>query len=528
MPLAFSTAMEGQDIATRGSLLSSLPVDVCDHIFSMMGDDKRDLASLALVNSACRQAARTHQFRIVTLDGSHECEDGILALLQREAMERRDPANCGMTKNPSLGTCIRSIIASESGFKRYMAILWAAGELPPTVDPRQRQEEGVRRVAARLREHRLAIDYFNQVYRPTVSLVIASLPHLTHLKTMPTSDAGGFFLSPHLLHDLTGSTLRHLQLSVTMTKRCPLMDAGFTWPLSSLELHLSWDPSYRESKDFNPDASPYCQRILSLCCTTLEWLRMRVPSVPKNDKRYPDVSVSFDLRFPRLCQLNLLEASSLDPTALASLLTTSESLSVLAIDYTPQAAPQFADDVTVVQPSQLKYHAQSCTDVIYETAETRRLLDRLMPLISSCRALNNLALAFEGTEEPSSSLAAMPVFYAPSLERLSVRVGPASGPGSPGWLVQHANIRSWLWACAPRLRWLAFNRDAYESPLGRCCLFPVREHRARMAAEAERYGGVFPRLMMVYIGNMWFGLVRSGVSTVTARPVYPIVGGKVR
>ncbi|EPE28331.1 F-box [Glarea lozoyensis ATCC 20868] len=81
LPLSVSKVLEGWPV-DPDTLIFRLPSEILSQIVQDI--DKKDLASLALVNSACRQLVRSRQFASVTMNYSEEsCE--ILAQLMRES-----------------------------------------------------------------------------------------------------------------------------------------------------------------------------------------------------------------------------------------------------------------------------------------------------------------------------------------------------------------------------------------------------------------------------------------------------------
>src|ERR1700709_2436054 len=101
--LAFDRVMEGTPVAAPNSALFKIPTEILAIVASHLVTSNDDLASIALVNSDCRQLARSCQFRIVKLDASPRSES-IFGILQREAVERRQ--NYGRTRSLSFSAFI--------------------------------------------------------------------------------------------------------------------------------------------------------------------------------------------------------------------------------------------------------------------------------------------------------------------------------------------------------------------------------------------------------------------------------------
>lgn len=552
--MAFRQVMEGRPVAAQDSWLFLMPAEIHEHIFGFVADDKNDLATLALVNSDCRQIARSYQFRAVTFTSSFQCEEGILALLQREAIERRqDRGDYGMTRKPSLGVCIRRVTATEGGLN-----MWMNANKPG------RQSTFAEQRKWRFRLPRV-IEHLNQVYRPAVLSVIASLPHLDAARILRNSKAGGLVLNEHLLNCLTGSTLRTLELRVTMEGRCPQVVDGVSWPLETLDLRLEWDHhEHISGRGPGPgpgagqlDASAYCDSILRLCCANLERLCICLP--PLRSSMASECPTFFFLQFPRLRRLDTLDAGNLHPLALRSLLTTSRCLSALSIDYTLRHVQEFLGRMGPAMPALevliLRYQA------LYQPGEQhdlplplparprhgrggaaaasrprvvrlpRGVLGRLVPVLSRCPRLRRLSMTFEDAYVPDSQLEVLAGLggdaLVPRLEELHLGAGPTGTPRAPRWLVDHGDVRRVLssgGAAGPGrgpgrgLKKLVLSGDAYLCGGGggaarRYCTLetPIsREHCRLMRREALEYARVLPRLEFVYIGTLSFWIVRVG------------------
>ncbi|KAL3445046.1 hypothetical protein BJX65DRAFT_310202 [Aspergillus insuetus] len=69
-PLTPDRVMEGRPFAARDSRLFKLPLEILSFIIRYLDGDKQSLASLALVNSDCRQLARSCQFQTIVFESS--------------------------------------------------------------------------------------------------------------------------------------------------------------------------------------------------------------------------------------------------------------------------------------------------------------------------------------------------------------------------------------------------------------------------------------------------------------------------
>lgn len=102
LPLSFDRVNEGRP-PTSNARLFKLPLELLSKVLYVPDDS---LASLALVNTDCRQLARSRQFASVVLDYS-DISLELARHLALEAVER--VSNQGRTLFPSLGACIRHL-----------------------------------------------------------------------------------------------------------------------------------------------------------------------------------------------------------------------------------------------------------------------------------------------------------------------------------------------------------------------------------------------------------------------------------
>ncbi|KAI0808646.1 hypothetical protein GGR55DRAFT_200705 [Xylaria sp. FL0064] len=86
-PLPFHRAMEGRPVASSSSVLFNVPSEILQLIMGYVAPDKSYLSSLALVNSTCRQLARSYQFNKLNLDYSSNAARA-LSMLRKEAVQR--------------------------------------------------------------------------------------------------------------------------------------------------------------------------------------------------------------------------------------------------------------------------------------------------------------------------------------------------------------------------------------------------------------------------------------------------------
>lgn len=311
-PLMFSQAMEQHKADTKDCKLFELPDEILACILDWMIAIRVDFRSLALVNRDFRQFARSHQFRVVTFDGSKRCYDGILAQLMLEALERRQGRSyLGQTHKPSIGACIRKLVVNRSGEVKHDGRL-------------QRGKKRRKEFAAGGQEH----------HDSTMHSVIGSLPNLD------TSNVSTVFLGHKLLNSLVGSTINTVTLDVRAADICPRMVPGATWPITSLTLKLS----ETMGMGFAESRSLCWETVLRLCAPTLQRLSMSA-CVLRFDGRKDgrDGRLSFDLSFPELTCLDIKWARLLGRSALQSLLLTSRKLHYLSIDCTAEEVREMMD-----------------------------------------------------------------------------------------------------------------------------------------------------------------------------------------
>lgn len=293
----FSTVTEKRGPYTQDCKLFKLPDDILAEILEWLIAMRVDFRPLALASRDFRQFARSHQFRVVTFDGSDRCLVGILAQLKAEAVERQQ--GFGLTQKPSIGACIR-IVSINTGVQvlRHKS-------------KKGRREEFEIKFAARL----------DKSHYPLIRSVIASLPKLDVL------NFSGVTLSQSLVDNFVGHPIERVTLDAKMTAVRPRMKAGVSWPISRLSLKLS------VGKGSPQNCSLYWEDILRLCAPTLEQLSMsHWPKARRFWGRRGGGPLSFNLRFPELTHLDIKWAGCLDPSALRSLLFTSKKLHYLSID----------------------------------------------------------------------------------------------------------------------------------------------------------------------------------------------------
>jgi hypothetical protein len=520
-PLTFDRVVEGRAVTAQDSPLFRIPTEILTVIASYLVTNKEDLASLALVNSDCRQLARSCQFRTVKLDASARSYS-ILGILQQEADERRQ--NRGYTHSPSLGACIRRLVVGIDGYWKELHALRPpkpGRSIEDTTDDAYVDDENtVRQWRSSLDEitHRL-----NKVYRPNVLFVISSLVHLESLEIDQAS------WNQSLLNNLTACTIKHLSLrKVLMTDIVPVVEASVVLPLESLNISLGWDFEFRYSfEGLSLNASNGWNTILRLCSASLKILTLSHRPAASQEED----AVSFSLQFPQLRQLDLLCESSFDQSALQSLVFTSPSLSTLAINYGHQATRKLLDREGHIQSLEtlvlhnsdripdrssldfLKKNPQLKAFAFHDTG-TSMLLERTLSLLTAFSQLEKLSMSWSGVDIPHSSLHVLTALS--SLESLHLSSGLQTG-WRHDWSIRHDTIISHLKPLR-RLRQLAFTRDIY-SYVHEGQLFEYANyvelrhnswdlHQKSMRVQALAYAKAFPDLEFIHVGKISFKVIR--------------------
>ncbi|KAK3362201.1 hypothetical protein B0T24DRAFT_690963 [Lasiosphaeria ovina] len=130
--------MGGRQTSSRHSPLFDLPVDILGDIIDLLARDKATLASLALVNSDCRQLARSYQFAEVRL-GFNERSVQLLYRLIDETCTGFGPqvsARRHVTHPLFIGPCIRKLTVKselDSGLGKAWPAYAADGRFPEEV-----------------------------------------------------------------------------------------------------------------------------------------------------------------------------------------------------------------------------------------------------------------------------------------------------------------------------------------------------------------------------------------------------------
>ncbi|KAL8734033.1 MAG: hypothetical protein Q9166_001794 [cf. Caloplaca sp. 2 TL-2023] len=215
-PLTFDRVSEGRPPVSEAKLLN-LPTEILALVVESI--PKESLVSFALVNSDCRQLARSRQFASVLLDYGNESWQ-IIQQLGREVNERTFGPTNGKTKNPALGPCIRRLTVATA--PRWLAAQHgvALSEQFATLPEPERNQ--------RLRE--ACEDYFG-VYLTTIEHLLLDRLTLPHLELLDWEDAVP--LQPCFFDAVTNSSIKHFKACRVQLDRPTIIRP----PSSQLSVH---------------------------------------------------------------------------------------------------------------------------------------------------------------------------------------------------------------------------------------------------------------------------------------------------
>ncbi|KAI1781365.1 hypothetical protein F4818DRAFT_398809 [Hypoxylon cercidicola] len=509
-PVSFNRVIEGSSIASTSSILFTIPTEILELIIGYVASDKSHLASLALVNSACRQLARSCQFKSIVLDyGSTATK--VLALLSKEAAQRYRSAD-RVSISPSLGICVRQLMINASSY-------WSSVE---SFMPSTRHSETVvdddelataRSVASILNEH------LEHLYWPTVLLVIPTLPNLQSL-TMESCELGD-----EVLDCLMGSSIKHLKLRGQF-QRIPNVRLGRnSCPLETLSVDTSWDFHSAFDHPGQLDSSAFYQGLLELCCSSLRCLELAQRDFPGKKDR----PISFDIKFPELKTLQIGWFTSVDARAVSCLVR--EGLSSLSIPYDdpPSELGQintldtlilYGNEATGSAPARLIKSNTQIRSLAIRHGRSDTFLRHAIQSLRYHENLKSLSLIWEENDIPEASLEQLS--FLSQVEVIHISAGELFG-WPHDWFVDHSIIGGYL-SRLVNLRRLIIQRDTYLPPPGvEDIVDPMRyyhfrkpgsrrwaTHEARMLDHASMYVRLLPRLEFIHIGQVLFTVKKNG------------------
>jgi hypothetical protein len=567
------------DRVTSDSPLLGLPLEILGGIVDLIADDQATLAALALVNSDCRQLARSHQFAKVRFD-CNEKSNGLLVRLLQESVDRRDGID--VTNHASLppfvGPCIRKARVhlrseTEPGFDVHES----AGTFATSSDEQsdQFQTAGVKEYIATFRD-------------PVLAALSAAMPNLESFSWHGGTclDATPFFRT--IIH----LPIRHLKVSrfeigeptslddLIVPAALPLESISFGASLCIGAVHrrLARDTCDCESSTL----LPFMTTLLRSCRTTLKYLELKFSNFGSHGKK----SVSFGqerILFPRLRDISLCHiGTTCDEMAWSSLF--SAPLRRLVLPWFTLPTPIFREALSGcevlrhLEGLEVPYlgseglgEPQAIVDFISRHPHLQKLavscgapefMDScLLPCLSDGRwsNLTSLMLAWEG---PGMNDATQPnivnitaeslvaIGKIESLEQLYISAGIPNG-WRHQWLIDHDVLRSSLGGLR-KLRRLALSRDTYFPPGGlpyshvegyyEYPILPLgglndvpewtdgesirdiweRGHRGRMIQEAEKYAALLPGLEWIYCGQWPMDIRNEQTSSGVLRSAVPL------
>ncbi|KAF4829510.1 hypothetical protein CGCSCA4_v014582 [Colletotrichum siamense] len=500
LPLLFTKVMEARPAASQ-SLLFRLPPEILGDIMDLIADDKPSLASLALVNSDCRQLARSCQFAVVTFDYSPASHQ-LAKLLSTEAVSK-SPQSRGR-----IGPCIRRVkVASDPG--------WLSGfhkELHDSVWGADRGEitDAKREYTGALRK-RAELDYLTDHQIP-ILLGIGAMPNLEAISWLD-----GLCQSPFLFVALAGSSVQHIKfhgaVSEGLLEILDQLPAHSFQQVRCLDLRLDiCRESQHKPKEFTikdcdvdtanaPDDGDSCPErkpesdcdviaaLIKRCEQSLETLVLeRMFPMDKTEERLSLSSQDINLRSLRT--LDLSDCDRVDLTASRVMLCPSlrhlsmpwewdesffscetlRNLETLVIPFLKETPRK----PSTVGPLMKFLNRHPHIKKLFLGLGTDTFIDnRLLPCLSNGNwvNLNSLSLTWDGpgveeSTRPHIARVSGPALAAigslDSLEQLSLTAGVTSG-WRRQWLIDHDVVRESLKGLT-RLKRLAISRDTYPVP----------------------------------------------------------------
>ena len=458
LPLLFDRISEGKE-PVSGSKLFRLPFEILALVVQNVPE--ASLASLALVNTDCRQLARARQFRSLRLDYS-DCTLAIIRKLQEEAAERSNFR--GFTRKPALGPCIRRLtIATHPGWIKYRhdIELRTFNELPKT--------EQSKRLT-------LAHNAFFGSYIPSIQDLLSKRSVLPHLELLDWED--NIALQPPFYDAMANSTIQHLKLNrvrvdKVFTVSPPLSQLSGSWPLRTL--HLEPVPAM---SNFDLDLSRLCTSLVQVCAPNLQSLTWAAC----HGKPLRTDGLDPSTRFPSLRHLRMTYLHLVDD-CLLQLLVHNE-LNSLDIDTKGSSAcTEFFERRGQVPGLQtfvwgsphlpesqslkfLEANPQIIKLSMPLSASAALLEDRVLPLlVQSFSKLTSLCLVWKGLNIPDQAMEH--ISQITTLEQLHLSAGDQYG-WRHEWLIDHQVMRKYLHKL-PMLGKIAFSRDSYSNGFTASC-----------------------------------------------------------
>ncbi|KAJ5587807.1 uncharacterized protein N7459_003572 [Penicillium hispanicum] len=466
-PLLLDSVMEGKS-RISGSRLLTIPAEILANIVDFLVDDRPTLAALALVNSECRQLARSCQFVDICFDYSLQAFGLLRALLQESA------TRVHAVSHPTIGACIRRITVKS----RPEFVVSAHRELYESVYGETRES------CTNKRRNELRIWAFQQYlnYRSTLLMVISAA--MPNLETIVWYDH--ICVDAHFFKVIAHSPIRHLKLSGISIAKPYLLEPPLTPTVMQLrslyiEIDLISHPLLK-----NKFLSPFFEGLLRRCASTLESLVWYPKSYLQEGET---ISLGDEpIFFPHLRHLKL-EFLQLTPHALSSFLSAPlRQLALPLFDETMENLlvkwESIRDLQTLVAPSLYNPKAvDALVSFLQKNTGLQKLciqstffttLDsQIIPLLSAGQFSNLVSLSLSWAPSmlrprrsqtqivtvAEESIAAIGTIV--SLEQLCLTAGGLAGALCQ-WLVDHEMLRANLKGLT-KLKKLAICRDTYQT-----------------------------------------------------------------
>ncbi|KAF5666085.1 hypothetical protein FHETE_6386 [Fusarium heterosporum] len=479
------------------SKLTQLPAEILAEIIELLSNDKSSLASLALVNSDCRQLARCRQFAEVDFDYSLPAQNLVLHLAQEAVIP---------SQQFNIASCIR--LAAFASRPQHLA------------QHHQQLYESVQRGGEQLfteEQRRKLSEEGDAHYRNFQTACLGAISAMSNLESLIWRDR--FSLDARFFEILTRTSAQHVELvGITLYEpwslKPPLTPS--TWPIKSLnldvELHLE---KYEElSHSVNGTIHPmttFFSTLFRLCSETLESLTWSYKDVTSSVSRIPVSIADTVVSFPRLRCL-LLPYLKLDGIAVSSFLAAPlKSLHLskeILSDPEVLSCEPIRNLETFIVPA-LPGKAQACQSIgrfISQHKQIQKLYFRegsraygnaahldncIIPALDSpdFGNLSSLSLAWGGgyLDQPSDHGVEVPVTAMRvigkilSLQQLRLGAGMRRG-WRHQWLVDHDELRRHF-GQLKGLKRLALTRDTYQINLS--VMHPQRYYALRWVGVEE-------------------------------------------
>ncbi|KAL9066235.1 MAG: hypothetical protein Q9161_007692 [Pseudevernia consocians] len=513
LPLFFDRVSEGRKPVSETKLLG-IPLEVLALVVQKIPEES--LASLALVNSDCRQLARSRQFASLHFDYS----DNTLAIinkLQEEGIERSN--HDGVTGKPALGPCIRRLtVATHPGWVTYRHDV----ELSETFNALPKKEKSKRLTTA--------YNAFFGSYLTSIQDLLSNRTVLPHLELLDWEDM--ITLQPSFFDAIAHSTIQHFKIyrvnvAESFTINLPQFQPSRSWPLRSLYLEIIPPVS-----NIDLDLSCLCTSMLRVCAPSLQSLTWDTCSLnPMNTD-----GLGPSPRFPSLRHLRLGFLKLRDVCYLQELVH--DELNSLDVDTESSSASSeffnrrgripalkiFVWSSFNLHESRswafLEANPQISKLSIPMAAPATLLEDRILPLLAqSFSNLTSLKLIWDSLNIPCRAMEL--ISQITTLEQLHLSAGFQAG-WRHDWLIDHQVMQRYL-RNLPLLKKLAFSRDSYSNGIITNCeryyvdgwrsvddeLNPdhareifEEDHRQWILREADGYLEEMPQLEWLYFGQI--------------------------